>query len=129
MKKIALVSISLLVIFSFASCRSAQPGPMAMAMLHPISGSQAVGNGHGNLDRPSPRNCSVGNSAAQRFPFEQFHDGEGLAVLGFVMSRLVPFFAAANPERGAKQYVRPAEDPALSKLSPGMWRNPHGRVG
>jgi len=46
MKKIALVSISLLVIFSFASCRSAKPGPMAMAMLHPISGSQAVGMVH-----------------------------------------------------------------------------------
>jgi len=46
MKKIALVSISLLVIFSFASCRSAQPGPMAMALLHPISGSQAVGMVH-----------------------------------------------------------------------------------
>jgi hypothetical protein len=38
-------------------------------------------------------------------------------VLGFVMSRLVPFFAAADPERGAKQYVRLAEDPALSNLS------------
>jgi Cu-Zn family superoxide dismutase len=46
MKKLALVSISLLVILSFASCRSAQPGPMAMAMLHPTSGSSAVGMVH-----------------------------------------------------------------------------------
>jgi Cu-Zn family superoxide dismutase len=46
MKKIALVSISLLVILSFASCRSAKPGPMAMAMLHPTSGSAAVGMVH-----------------------------------------------------------------------------------
>jgi len=46
MKKIALVSISLLAIFSFASCRSAQPGPMAQALLHPTSGSSAVGMVH-----------------------------------------------------------------------------------
>ena len=43
MKKLALVSILLLVIFA---CRSAQPGPMAMAMLHPTSGSHAVGMVH-----------------------------------------------------------------------------------
>jgi Cu-Zn family superoxide dismutase len=46
MKKIALVSLALLVILSLAACRSAKPGPMAMAMLHPISGSQAVGMAH-----------------------------------------------------------------------------------
>jgi hypothetical protein len=44
-------------------------------------------------------------------------DFEGFAVLGFVMSRLVPFFAAADPERGARQYVRLAEDQALSNVS------------
>jgi Cu-Zn family superoxide dismutase len=43
MKKLALVSILLLTIFA---CRSAQNGPMAMAMLHPTSGSQAVGMVH-----------------------------------------------------------------------------------
>jgi len=42
---------------------------------------------------------------------------EGLVVLGFVMSRLVPFFAAADHERGATQYVRLAEEPALSNVS------------
>ncbi len=43
MKKLALVSILLLV---FLSCRSSKPGPMAVAMLHPTSGSQAVGMVH-----------------------------------------------------------------------------------
>lgn len=46
MRKIAFVSLALLVILPLASCSSAKPGPMAMAMLSPISGSTAVGMAH-----------------------------------------------------------------------------------
>src|SRR4051794_13641781 len=46
MRKIALVTLALLVILSLATCSSAKPGPMAMAMLHPTSGSHAVGIVH-----------------------------------------------------------------------------------
>jgi Cu-Zn family superoxide dismutase len=44
MKKLALLSIPLM--FALVACRSARPGPMAMAMLHPTSGSSAVGMVH-----------------------------------------------------------------------------------
>lgn len=44
MRKLALLSIPL--VLAFAACRSAKPGPMAMATLHPTSGSQAVGIAH-----------------------------------------------------------------------------------
>ena len=46
MKKLTLLAISILLVLATAACRSAKPGPMAMAMLHPISGSQAVGMAH-----------------------------------------------------------------------------------
>lgn len=42
MKKLALLLIPILAV----ACRSAQPGPMAQAMLHPTSGSHAVGTVH-----------------------------------------------------------------------------------
>jgi NAD(P)-dependent dehydrogenase (short-subunit alcohol dehydrogenase family) len=42
---------------------------------------------------------------------------EGPAPLGFMMSRLVPFFAAVDPQRGAEQYVRLAADAALANVS------------
>jgi NAD(P)-dependent dehydrogenase (short-subunit alcohol dehydrogenase family) len=45
---------------------------------------------------------------------------EGPAVLGFMMSRLVPFFAAVDPKRGSEQYVRLADDPQLANVS-GMY--------
>jgi Cu-Zn family superoxide dismutase len=45
MKKLALLSIPLLLVLA-TGCRSAKNGPMAMAMLHPTSGSQAVGMVH-----------------------------------------------------------------------------------
>lgn len=48
---------------------------------------------------------------------EQF---EGPAVMGFMMSRLVPFFAAVEPQRAAEHYVRLATDPALADVS-GMY--------
>jgi Cu-Zn family superoxide dismutase len=44
MRKLALVSIA--TILALTACRTAKQGPMAMAMLHPISGSQAVGMAH-----------------------------------------------------------------------------------
>lgn len=45
---------------------------------------------------------------------------EGPAVMGFLMGRLIPFFAAPGPDRGSKQYVRLAADPALADVS-GMY--------
>jgi NAD(P)-dependent dehydrogenase (short-subunit alcohol dehydrogenase family) len=45
---------------------------------------------------------------------------EGPALMGFMMSRLVPFFAAARPERAAEYYVRLATDAALTNVS-GMY--------
>jgi Cu-Zn family superoxide dismutase len=44
MRKLALVSIAM--ILALTACRTAKKGPMAMAMLHPISGSPAVGMAH-----------------------------------------------------------------------------------
>ena len=44
MKKLALLSIPMLL--ALAACRTAKPGPMAQANLHPTSGSQAVGQVH-----------------------------------------------------------------------------------
>jgi hypothetical protein len=45
---------------------------------------------------------------------EQF---EGPALIGFMMSRLVPLFAAVDPRRVSEQYVRLATDPALANVS------------
>jgi NAD(P)-dependent dehydrogenase (short-subunit alcohol dehydrogenase family) len=45
---------------------------------------------------------------------------EGPAVMNFMMSRLVPFFVAADPKRAAEYYVRLATDPGLAKVS-GMY--------
>ena len=45
MKKLAMLSISILLVLA-TSCRSAKPGPMAMAVLHPTSGTHAVGMVH-----------------------------------------------------------------------------------
>ena len=45
---------------------------------------------------------------------------EGPAVMDFMMSRLVPFFVAADPKRAAEYYVRLATDPRLAKVS-GMY--------
>src|SRR6266851_2955056 len=39
---------------------------------------------------------------------------EGLAPLRFLMSHVIPFFAAVGMERGSEQYVRLASDPALA---------------
>ena len=39
---------------------------------------------------------------------EQF---EGPALMGVMMSHVIPFFAAAGMQRGSAQYVRPAADP------------------
>jgi Cu-Zn family superoxide dismutase len=43
MKKLALISFAIL---AATSCRTSQPGPMAMATLTPISGSTAMGTVH-----------------------------------------------------------------------------------
>jgi len=45
---------------------------------------------------------------------------EGPAVMDFMMSRLVPFFVAADPKRAAEYYVWLATDPGLAKVS-GMY--------
>jgi NAD(P)-dependent dehydrogenase (short-subunit alcohol dehydrogenase family) len=42
---------------------------------------------------------------------------EGPAPLGFLLSRLVPLFAAVDPQRGSEQYVRLATDAALATVS------------
>jgi hypothetical protein len=44
---------------------------------------------------------------------EQF---EGPALIGFMMSRLVPLFAAVDPRQASEQYVRLATDPALANV-------------
>jgi Cu-Zn family superoxide dismutase len=48
MKKGTLISlaIGMMIIGALAGCRTAQPGPMAMAVLTPISGSSAMGSVH-----------------------------------------------------------------------------------
>jgi Cu-Zn family superoxide dismutase len=43
MKKLALISLA---VAALAGCRTSQPGPMAMAVLTPISGSTAMGPVH-----------------------------------------------------------------------------------
>jgi NAD(P)-dependent dehydrogenase (short-subunit alcohol dehydrogenase family) len=45
---------------------------------------------------------------------------EGPSPLGFVMSRVVPFFAAVHPTRASRQYVRLASDSKLANVS-GMY--------
>jgi len=42
---------------------------------------------------------------------------EGPALMGVLMSHLIPFFAAAGMQRGSQQYVRLAADPALATIS------------
>ena len=42
---------------------------------------------------------------------------EGPALVGALMSRVIPFFAAAGMEKGSKQYVRLAADPSLATVS------------
>jgi NAD(P)-dependent dehydrogenase (short-subunit alcohol dehydrogenase family) len=45
---------------------------------------------------------------------------EGPAPTGILMSHVIPFFVAAGMEKGSKQYVRLAADPALASVS-GMY--------
>jgi hypothetical protein len=45
---------------------------------------------------------------------EQF---EGPALMGVLMTHVIPFFAAAGMQRGAQQYLRLAADPALATVS------------
>jgi retinol dehydrogenase-12 len=45
---------------------------------------------------------------------EQF---EGPALMGILMSHVIPFFAAAGMQRGSQQYVRLAADPTLATVS------------
>ena len=49
---------------------------------------------------------------------EQF---EGPAIMRILMSHLIPFFVAAGMQRGSKQYVRLAADPALATVSGGYF--------
>ena len=42
---------------------------------------------------------------------------QGPALMGVLMSHVIPFFVAAGMERGSKQYVRLAADPALANVS------------
>ena len=42
---------------------------------------------------------------------------QGPALLGALMSHVIPFFVAAGMERGSQQYVRLAADPALATVS------------
>jgi NAD(P)-dependent dehydrogenase (short-subunit alcohol dehydrogenase family) len=42
---------------------------------------------------------------------------EGPALMGILMSHVIPFFAAAGMQRGSEQYVRLAADPALAGVS------------
>ncbi len=42
---------------------------------------------------------------------------EGPALMGVLMSHVIPFFAAAGIERGSQQYVRLAADPALVNMT------------
>jgi NAD(P)-dependent dehydrogenase (short-subunit alcohol dehydrogenase family) len=45
---------------------------------------------------------------------------EGPALMGALMSHVIPFFAAAGMQRGSRQYVRLAADPTLATVS-GMY--------
>src|SRR6516225_152164 len=42
---------------------------------------------------------------------------QGPALMGLLMSHVIPFFAATGMHRGSKQYVRLAADPALATVS------------
>jgi len=42
---------------------------------------------------------------------------EGPALMGVLMSHVIPFFVAAGMERGSEQYVRLAADPTLANVS------------
>jgi hypothetical protein len=42
---------------------------------------------------------------------------EGPALMGVLMSHVIPFFVAAGMERGLRQYVRLAADPSLATAS------------
>ena len=42
---------------------------------------------------------------------------EGPALVGVLMSHVIPFFAAAGMQRGSQQYVRLAADPTLATVS------------
>jgi len=42
---------------------------------------------------------------------------EGPALMGVLMSHVIPFFAVAGMQRGSAQYVRLAADPALAGVS------------
>ena len=42
---------------------------------------------------------------------------EGPALMGILMSHVIPFFVAAGMQRGSQQYVRLAADPALANVS------------
>src|SRR5262249_34285821 len=42
---------------------------------------------------------------------------QGPALMGILMSQVIPFFVASGMERGSKQYVRLAADPALATVS------------
>jgi NAD(P)-dependent dehydrogenase (short-subunit alcohol dehydrogenase family) len=50
-----------------------------------------------------------GRSGAEHF--------EGPALMGVLMSHVIPFFVAAGMEKGSKQYVRLAADPDLARVS------------
>ena len=42
---------------------------------------------------------------------------QGPALMGALMSHVIPFFAAAGMQRGSEQYVRLAADPMLANVS------------
>jgi retinol dehydrogenase 12 len=42
---------------------------------------------------------------------------QGAALMGVLMSHVIPFFAAAGMEKGSQQYVRLAADPTLATVS------------
>jgi len=42
---------------------------------------------------------------------------QGPALMGALMSHVIPFFAAAGMEKGSQQYVRLAADPTLAAVS------------
>jgi NAD(P)-dependent dehydrogenase (short-subunit alcohol dehydrogenase family) len=42
---------------------------------------------------------------------------QGPALMGVLMSHVIPFFAAAGMEKGSQQYVRLAADPTLAAVS------------
>ena len=42
---------------------------------------------------------------------------QGPALMGVLMSHVIPFFVAAGMQRGSQQYVRLAADPALANVT------------